>query len=37
MINIKALIEYFSTLQSENQGVVNSIFLANNESTPLII
>jgi hypothetical protein len=33
MINIKLLQEYLMTLQGQNPGVVNNIFLANNEST----
>lgn len=36
MINIKMMQEYLATLHSEHPGVVNNIFLANNESTPPI-
>jgi hypothetical protein len=36
MINIKLLQEYLEHIQSESPGVINNIFLANNESTPLI-
>lgn len=33
MINIKMMQEYLYALHNEHPGVVNNIFLANNEST----
>jgi hypothetical protein len=33
MINIKLLQEYLTNIQGESPGVINNIFLANNDST----
>ena len=36
MINIKKLQEYFVSIQNENQGIISTMFLANNESIFLV-
>lgn len=37
MINIKLLQDYLAKVQADTPGVINNIFLANNESTPYLV
>lgn len=37
MINIKMMQVYLGNIHSENSNIVNNIFLANNESTSMLM